>query len=306
MCAKVESSSKESQKKKKRVADLDEVDVVQEIKNKKSKEKGTMASFERKSKQTTKNQIFRTEEHEKFSQQIAKFFYASGIPLNCVNNPEFGRMLEMIANYGTIIGDEFEPPSYHEIRGKLLRKEVDKTLDMLQKHRENLKKTAEKIFEVLDEVVEKVGEENVEQVVTDHTTNYELAGKMLVEKRKRLTSLLTCLKHFTNGKGLIRPAATRFATTYLTSACLHELKGALITMFSSDKWKLSRSAASQEGKRIEAIVIYQPVWDIIDQRWQHHFHSHLHAAAYHLNPHYHYSDDFNPDVDIKLGLYSSL
>lgn len=49
-----------------------------------------------------------------------------------------------------------------------------------------ISKTAEKIFEVLDEVVEKVGEENVVQVVNDHTTNYELAGKMLMEKRKRL------------------------------------------------------------------------------------------------------------------------
>lgn len=38
-----------------------------------------------------------------------------------------------------------------------------------------ISKTAEKIFEVLDEVVEKVGEENVVQLVTDHTTNYELA-----------------------------------------------------------------------------------------------------------------------------------
>lgn len=73
MCAKVESSSKESEKKKKRVADLDEVDVVQEIKNKKikkSKGKGTMASFERKSKQTTKNQIVRAEENEKLSQHL--------------------------------------------------------------------------------------------------------------------------------------------------------------------------------------------------------------------------------------------
>lgn len=51
---------------------------------------------------------------------------------------------------------------------------------------------------------------------------------------------------------------------------------------------------------------YQPVWDIIDQRYQLQFHSHLHAAAYYLNPHYHHSDDFNPDVDIKLGLYTSL
>ena len=37
MCAKVESCSKESEKKKKRVADLDEVDVVQEILKKKKK-----------------------------------------------------------------------------------------------------------------------------------------------------------------------------------------------------------------------------------------------------------------------------
>lgn len=83
ICAKVESSSKESGKKKKREADLGEVDVVQEIK--KLKGKSTMTSFERKSKQ-----IFRTEEHEKLGLKIAKFFYASGIPLNCVNNPEFG------------------------------------------------------------------------------------------------------------------------------------------------------------------------------------------------------------------------
>lgn len=41
---------------------------------------------------------------------------------------------------------------------------------------------------MLDEVVEKVGEENVVQVVNDHTTNYELAGKMLMEEKIVLDS----------------------------------------------------------------------------------------------------------------------
>ncbi|KAL3506747.1 hypothetical protein ACH5RR_032129 [Cinchona calisaya] len=47
-------------------------------------------------------------------------------------------------------------------------------------------KIAQNLFELLDDVVDKVGEENVVQIVTDNASNYKEAGKLLIEKRKRL------------------------------------------------------------------------------------------------------------------------
>ena len=74
------------------------------------------------------NQIYKKEVHELACQQIARFFYTSAIPFNCVNNPEFERMLEMVANYGK----GFKPPSYHEIREKYLKRKVDNALEVIQ------------------------------------------------------------------------------------------------------------------------------------------------------------------------------
>ena len=44
---------------------------------------------------------------------------------------------------------------------------------------------AKNIFKMLDEVIEKIREENVTQVITNNTTNYEVA-KLSIEKRKKL------------------------------------------------------------------------------------------------------------------------
>ncbi|XP_057755663.1 uncharacterized protein LOC130974835 [Arachis stenosperma] len=52
---------------------------------------------------------------------------------------------------------------------------------------------------------------------------------------------------------------------------------------------------------------YEPIWKIIDGRWESQLHRPLHAAAYYLNPHYHYEPNFMvDDADIKIGLYSCL
>ncbi|XP_057755684.1 uncharacterized protein LOC130974860 [Arachis stenosperma] len=52
---------------------------------------------------------------------------------------------------------------------------------------------------------------------------------------------------------------------------------------------------------------YEPIWEIIDGRWESQLHRPLHAAAYYLNPHYHYEPNFMvDDADIKIGLYSCL
>ena len=74
------------------------------------------------------------------------------------------------------------------------------------------------------------------------------------------TMLILFLKKFTKGRDLIRLDVTRFATTYLTLGCLHELKAWLLTMFNSKEWKTSKFGTSQEGKRIERMVLDNRFW----------------------------------------------
>ncbi|XP_031391589.1 uncharacterized protein LOC116203792 [Punica granatum] len=372
-------------------------------------------------------------------ENIARFFYTSAIPFNCVNNPEFEKMCQLIGKYG--IG--LKPPSYHELRDKYLRKEVDNTMSLLEEHKamwrksgcsitsdgwtdkkrrsicnflvnspkgtifltsidtSDISKTVDKVFEMIDDIVDQVGEENVVQIVTDNTANYKAAGEMLMEKRKKLfwtpcaahcidlmledlekkikvheltimkgrkittfiysrTLIITMLKHFTKGKDLIRPAVTRFATAYLTLGCLFDNRNALRTMFASKQWKGSRFAKLEGGKYAERAVMdnrfwsnvntclkaayplikvlrmvdsdekpamgfiynemekaeqkikanfkddrksYDPVWKVIDERWEVQLHRPLHAAAYYLNPQLHFSSEFRADREVMRGLY---
>ena len=137
-------------------------------------------------------------------------------------------------------------------------------------------KNGELMFKYLDDVVEEIGEENVVQVITDNASNYVNAGMRLMEKRRRLwwtpcaahcidlmledigkvnvhdttvararqvvkfiyghTWVLSLMRTFTKNHELLRPAITRFATSFLTLESLYKQKQALIAMFSSEKW----------------------------------------------------------------------
>ncbi|XP_057432600.1 uncharacterized protein LOC130725380 [Lotus japonicus] len=48
---------------------------------------------------------------------------------------------------------------------------------------------------------------------------------------------------------------------------------------------------------------YMKVWKLIDTRWNFQLHRPLHAAAYYLNPKYHYQKNFNPDNEVLYGVY---
>jgi len=277
-----------------------------------SVDKGKRVASGSGSTQTTINQLLKKDLREEACRQIARFFYTNAIPFNCVKNPEFVKALELVAKHGP----GFKPPSYHDIREKYLKQEVDHTINLLEEYKlewkktgcsimsdgwtdkkrrsicnflvkspkgtiflssvdtSNISKTADKVFEMLDAIVERIGEENVVQVVTDNAANYKAAGQLLMGKRKRLfwtpcaahcidliledfekklevhkvtiangrritsyiysrTILISMLRHFTKGKDLIRPAATRFATAYLTLGCLSDCKIQLMTMFTS-------------------------------------------------------------------------
>ena len=74
------------------------------------------------------------------------------------------------------------------------------------------------------------------------------------------TMVIGMLRHFTKGKDLIRPAITRFATAYLTLGCLNNNKGALMSMFNSKTWKISKFASAKDGKIVQSLVMDNRFW----------------------------------------------
>ncbi|KAG6506774.1 hypothetical protein ZIOFF_032103 [Zingiber officinale] len=88
-------------------------------------------------------------------------------------------------------------------------------------------------------------------------------GKKITTYIYSRTALISLLHHFTKEKDLIRPATTRFATSYLTLGCLNDNKGALIRMFTSKEWKSSQFAKTKDGKVIENVVMDKDFWKSI-------------------------------------------
>ena len=96
--------------------------------------------------------------------------------------------------------------------------------------------------------------EDFEKKIKDH--KYTIAkGKKITTYIYSRSMLLNWLRDFTKGRELIRPTATRFATSCLTLSCLNEFKGELMAMFSSEQGRRSKFEKTKEGKRIYAIVM---------------------------------------------------
>jgi len=83
--------------------------------------------------QATLNQIYNRGDKEKVDAQIAEFFYTSVIPFNVIRNLAFAKMCDMIGRYG--VG--YKPPTYHDIREKVLKQVVDKTDIELEEYKED-------------------------------------------------------------------------------------------------------------------------------------------------------------------------
>ena len=156
------------------------------------------------------------------------------------------------------------------------------------------------LFCLLDEVVEEVGAGNVVQIITDNASNYVLAGKMLEEKNKTIFWtpcaahcidfmlkdickqdwikdtiehaksitkyiynhgwVLSLMRRHTQGRELVRPAVTRFATHFLTLQSLISQAQNLEKMFSSDEWNSSQWGLKQDGKDTKKRIKSSSFW----------------------------------------------
>ncbi|XP_057739720.1 uncharacterized protein LOC130956740 [Arachis stenosperma] len=138
------------------------------------------------------------------------------------------------------------------------------------------------------------------------------------------------LRHFTNGKKLVRHTVTRFATSFLSLERLYEEKGNLRRMFTSDEWVRNKLSRKANGREATKIVIRPSFWNhvkytlkimgplvrvlrLVDgekkpsmgyiyeaiekAKWTCQLHRPLHAASHFLNPELFYD---NPRIELDL------
>ncbi|KAL5538066.1 hypothetical protein UlMin_042276 [Ulmus minor] len=155
---------------------------------------------------------------------ICKFFYHAGVPLQAANSIYFHKMLELVGQHGpglvgpasqqisgrflqdeiaslknylveykaswAITGCSILADSWRDAQGRTLINFLSSgpngvyfvsSVDATEAIEDG-----SSLFKLLDKVVEEMGEENVVQVITQCTSSYKLAGKMLEEKRRNL------------------------------------------------------------------------------------------------------------------------
>ncbi|KAH7681554.1 Ribonuclease H-like protein [Dioscorea alata] len=82
--------------------------------------------------ETSMNDACDKEARAQTIQYIARFFYQVGITFDAANSDSFKMMVEAIGRYGP----NLKPPSSHELRVPLLKKELSYTNDLLKGHKE--------------------------------------------------------------------------------------------------------------------------------------------------------------------------
>ena len=158
-------------------------------------------------------------------------------------------------------------------------------------------KDAKNLCDLLDVFILEVGAENVVQVITDNAANYVAAGRMLMDRHPTLfwtpcaahcidlmlediekipfvketvdssktitkfiynhTSVLSLMRKCTNNKELVRPAITRFATSFISLQSLLNSMWDLKRMFLSEEWRASSMSRKPEGEAVCRLVSYQ-------------------------------------------------
>ncbi|RWR88536.1 hypothetical protein CKAN_01755500 [Cinnamomum micranthum f. kanehirae] len=78
------------------------------------------------------NDPYRKELRERACQRFARWIYDARLPSTAINYDSFGPMIEAIGQYGP----GMKPPTYHELRVPLLKKEIVHTNNLMKDHRE--------------------------------------------------------------------------------------------------------------------------------------------------------------------------
>ncbi|KAL6321052.1 hypothetical protein AAG906_012036 [Vitis piasezkii] len=231
-------------------------------------------------------------------------------------------------------------------------------------------KDATNLFQLFDEVIEWVGPLNVVHVVTDNAANYVVVGRLISHKHKHINwspcaahclnlifkdigkidhvaklvrralkvtifvynhvALLSWLRKREGWIEILRPGATRFATTFIALKSLHDHKHDLQALVTSKYFVDSRYSKDYKSQVAVSIILdnrfwndclivrpsmgyvyegmhrvrlgikklfnyserlYKPYTKIIKQRWDQQLKKSIHSAAYWLNPCFQYDQE---------------
>jgi len=159
------------------------------------------------------------------------------------------------------------------------------------------------LADLLEKQIDKVGKEHVVQIVTDNGANFKAAGRLLMERIPylfwtpcaahcldllledigKIKEFNTCInmakkvcrfmyKHGRIldlmrdkiGGDLVRPAITRFATSFLTLASMHKNKTGLRNLVVSEEWQATNFSSTTEGRQVENIILSMPFWNKVE------------------------------------------
>ncbi|KAL8155677.1 hypothetical protein AgCh_000904 [Apium graveolens] len=94
------------------------------------------ASLRKTRQQNINDALFKNRTNE-VRTYLAKWVYGAGIPFNAINNDDFHRFCEAVGQFGP----GYIPPSQHQLREPLLKKEVERTKQSLKEQDDEWKKS---------------------------------------------------------------------------------------------------------------------------------------------------------------------
>ncbi|XP_057452112.1 uncharacterized protein LOC130743915 [Lotus japonicus] len=229
---------------------------------------------------------------KKLGEAVSKFIIYERLPMNLSNSPWLHNLIVAAAEVGKNVkcptpyevSDVYLEAEYNTMQ------EWIKTLKGTWKDKAT--RDTDFYFQLLDKIVEEVGEEHVVQVVTDNEAALKAVGHKLMDKRphlywfacaahcldlcledigkkknvqavlndaKTVTNFIynhiwtvSLMKQFTNGREIVRPGITRFATQCLQLQAILKQKDGLIKMFDSQAFKRSKFGRDKSGVAFEA------------------------------------------------------
>lgn len=157
------------------------------------------------------------------------------------------------------------------------------------------------LADLLESKIREIGIQNVVQVISDNGANYKAAGHLLerrfpglwwtpcaahcinlmmeeiggikqfkkvIGNARRITTfiyrhgrILDFMREKTGQRELVRPGATRFATSFLTLQCLYNFKDCLRLLFISGDWTKSQLSKTLNGQKVESFVLSVAFWN---------------------------------------------
>ncbi|XP_078174452.1 uncharacterized protein LOC144568097 [Carex rostrata] len=227
---------------------------------------------------------------DKVNDFLAFWVYKRGISFNSLTDSAFLRFCEAVGQYGP----GYKPPTVYEYRMPLLQRQVAKTTNSLQPYKEVWAKT-----DFVENGVKEVGEENVLHVVTDNAAaNMKVAELFMakhpriywtscaahnidlmlesISKQKEISDAIRQAKEITNfiynhhqvlslmrvhmnNKDIVRPGATRFATSFLTLDSISQKKSQLRRFFLSDEYIDLIESSKKKRKNGIATKVFLPL-----------------------------------------------